>query len=325
MHLVNALDRVVFILPFNESRLFSTWPAVRHLHPYFPHYPTKTNQPARLLVCSGMLLSFFNYMADDPSSSRGRSAWRRPAPKRRLSCNRRFSFNFSSRDTSPSPEGLNHIDYTTSVPSPPLVPTVTTPRPTSGDIFPPLNRTDPFRPPSPPLITPKHRARLYLRTARLALLHQLGPKHPLMTRAKLNGTLKPTAWQPPVASSSAATRLPQPRGANLAYLRRRAEQRPSNVAHELHRDNQHSSAEKVFEHFLARRRRTTTPLVDAYQRHAKKEEVKRRKALKEETESANAQLEKEVRRLSRLFDECAVLCDEIEKEMMFPIDIGVAM
>ncbi|KAF7504420.1 hypothetical protein GJ744_002224 [Endocarpon pusillum] len=260
-------------------------------------------------------------MTDD-DTSRGRSAGRKPATKRRLSSKRRFSPTWTSSDPVPSSE-TDSTDHTTFRPSPPSVSEA--PPATSEDIFPPLNRTDRFRPPTPPLLTPNQSAQRYLRAARLALLYQLGHQHPLMTRVRLNGSLKLTAFQTCRRSSPTENMFQRPRPTSLAEKSRQAAQRRSRLSNELRGDDQGNSVEPSFEELLVSTC-STTQLVEAYMIQAKKEEVERRKAQRDEAKRANAQLEREIRGLNEvLFHQCAVLIDEMEEDIIFPMEIGVAI
>ena len=118
--------------------------------------------------------------------------------------------------------------------------------------------------------------------------------------------------------------LQRPRPTSLAEKTRRAAQRRSRLSNEVRGDDQGNSAEPNFEELLVSTC-STTQLVEAYMKQAKKEEVKRRKALREEAKKANAQLERDIRGLSKVFHQCAVLTDELEEDMMFPIEIGIAI
>ncbi len=282
-------------------------------------------------------------MADD-HNSRGRSAGRQAASERKLSPKRRFSFIWTSSDPVSTPE-TDPIDYTTFLPSPYVVSRALPS--TSEDIFPPLNRTDPslnrtdpslnrtdpplnrtdwFRPPTSPLLTPKQNAQRYLRTARLALLQLLGHQHPLMTRVRLDGSLKRTALLTRNDLSPSEKRLAR-RGPNtLAEKTRKTMQHRSGLSNEVRSDNQGNRVKLSFEELLVSNC-STTQLVAAYMNEAKKEELKRRKALKEEARKANAQLEMEMETcgLSEVFDRCAALADELEEDEIFPSEIGIAI
>ncbi|ERF72893.1 hypothetical protein EPUS_08701 [Endocarpon pusillum Z07020] len=257
----------------------------------------------------------------DNDTSRGRSAGRKPAKKRRLSSKRRFSFTWTSSDPVPTSE-TDSIDYTPFLPSPPSVSEA--PRPTSEDIFPLHNRTDRFRPPSPPLLTPKQSAQRYLRVARLALLYRLGHHHPLMTRVRLNGSLKPTAFQTYGGSSPTGNMLQRPRPTSLAEKTRRGAQRRSKLSNEVRGDDQDNSLELSFDELLVSTC-STTQLVEAYIKQAEKEEMERMKAQRKEAKRANAQLEKGIRSLNEILHQSAVLTGEMEEDMMFPMEVGIAI
>jgi len=193
---------------------------------------------------------------------------------------------------------------------------------------------DNFRPHSPELLSKKELAFAHLRKARLNLLHQLYPTHQLLSRVKLNGGLKPFAAWAPASSITAEQRPPRPKRAKSAYLKRRDEQRSSNLARENLPEDPRGSAERRLIELLNQKRQAWNS-GDPYVVRAKKEEANRRKALEEELERVNAQMEEELERvnarleedtqlLTAVFYECAKLCDEFEAEMMFPIELAVA-
>ncbi len=267
-----------------------------------------------------MLSSCFTDMADD-QNSRGRSAGRQPASKQRPSSTRRLSFSWTSSDPVSTPE-TDSIDYSTFLPLPLFVPRALPS--TSEDIFPPLNRTDRFRPPTPPLLTPKQSAQRYLRTARLALLRLLNHQHSLVARVTLNGSLKRSAFLTCVGLSPTENRLAQPGPNTSAKRARRTARHRTGLSNKIRSDNHGNRAEPTFEELLENDC-STTQLTEAYMRQAKKEEVKRRRALTEEVRKANAQLEMEICGPRGVFDRCAALADELEEDMMFPTEIGIAI
>ncbi len=66
--------------------------------------------------------------------------------------------------------------------------------------------------------------------------------------------------------------------------------------------------------------------MDLDREYAKRAETERRDALKGEVERRTAQLEKEMSDLKEMFDGCAVEEeDKLEEDMVFPMDIGVAL
>jgi hypothetical protein len=170
----------------------------------------------------------------------------------------------------------------------------------------------------------EERAFVHLRKARLDLLDQLDPTHPLLSRVKLNGGLKLIASWVTVGLPTAVLRPPQPKRAKSACLKRRDEQRSSNLARESLPEDLRGSAEQRLIELLNRKRQSWNS-GDPYVTWAKKEEASRRKALEEELERVNAQVEHDVQGLTAVFHECAKLVDEFEVEMMFPIEISVAV
>jgi hypothetical protein len=287
-----------------------------------------------------MIVSCFFVMANEKDSARGRSATGSPAVKRKSSSSRRFHFKRSNPDSCSSAE-TDSIDFAshlfldplliaeqtptcqaTSAHFTPLSLPPPTPHLTIEDIFLALHRMDSYIPHTPKLVSAKERAFAHLRKARLDLLHQLKPTHQLLSRLKLNGGLKPIAGWVTASLPDAVPRKVQPKRAKSAYLKRRDEQRSSNLALEILPEDLRGNAEQRLVELLTRKRPTWNSQ-DPYVVRAKKEEASRRKALEEELDRVNAQIEQDAQGLITVYHECAKL-SEFEAEMMFPIEIAVA-
>jgi hypothetical protein len=144
-----------------------------------------------------------------------------------------------------------------------------------------------------------------------------------MSRVKLNGALKPMASWDTASFITTELQTPQPTKANLAYLMRRAQQRTSILVQEILPDELQGSAEQRLCELLNCKSQSWDSN-DPYVICAKKEGMSRRKALEEELESVNAQLDRDIKGLTAVFHECALLCEEVEADMIFPMEISVA-
>lgn len=197
----------------------------------------------------------------------------------------------------------DYIDFTNSAPSPPL--SLPSPAPKAGalNIFPPHNRTDLFRPTTPPQLTAKQKAQLRLRTARLVLLQQLGHVHPLISRVKVNGNLKPTNYRLYESLFSDHNKSPQ----NWLVL-------PDQKVKEKPRWREELRWLEAMESELAKGRRLFKNPVEAFKTSAPEEETER----KEETMKKCAQLGQA---LTRDDEDCAIEEDELDDGMMFSLEL----
>lgn len=158
------------------------------------------------------------------------------------------------------------------------------------------------------MLTVEQQAKRHLYTARLVLLQKVGHKHPLMGRVKLNGGLK----------SDQILRF----HAVLSSLEDEVQQQSMILAKITGNEVHGRPAQQRLSEVLNNSRMPADPLKPC-RKNAAKGEMGRR--IMQEATSRNAQLESEMRGLSKVFDDCAILSDESEEETMFPLEIGAAL
>lgn len=264
-------------------------------------------------------LSCTRFTDDDGNPPRGRST-KHITP---LSCTRstddeqprgRSASRSSFFARIPHASSSDYIDHTTTPLPPALMPTAG--RSNLLDIFRSTKRTDPFRPLSPPHLTPKEQAQCHLRTARLELLHELGHRHPLMSRVKLNGTLKPASTQLYHELYSVVDTFPRQQ-TRPAHMSRSSKIRAAEPLSEISR---HANAIEAYRgRVKAQRERLQKRAIywvgektsdmeaaRASQRNAKNMEIERRHELNAEMRKFNAELEVKVSALGQVFDDAIV-------------------